>query len=393
MKRKTKRILLVTGILAGAIGVMMALSAMKPEPPKKDVENLDLLVDVYELEVSTENFQIQSQGTVRPRTQTILSSEVSGSIVSISPKFIAGGVFQEGEVLMRIDPTSYAVAVIKSEALVAQRQIEFDGAQKLRSQGYRAEAELASAAAALASAQAELVNAERNLERTYIQLPYEGMVLSKDSDLGQFVNPGSQLGVTFATNYAEIRLPLTDQDLAFVEVPGTVEITQTGGADGPLVKLSAIQKGRYTEWDAQIVRSEGVVDERSRVTYVVARVVDPYQLHSGGAALPVGTFVSASIAGSNAVDVIRVPRSTLRGSDQLLIVDDENKIEIRSVDVLRTDSQFAYLVGGASAGEQITTTAIEAPTNGMAVRTEASMAKDAETLTAEKAVAAKSDEE
>jgi RND family efflux transporter MFP subunit len=393
MKRKTKRILLVTGILAGAIGVMMALSAMKPEPPKKDVENLDLLVDVYELEVSTENFQIQSQGTVRPRTQTILSSEVSGSIVSISPKFIAGGVFQEGEVLMRIDPTSYDVAVKKSEALVAQRQIEFDGAQKLRSQGYRAEAELASAAAALASAQAELVNAERNLERTYIQLPYEGMVLSKDSDLGQFVNPGSQLGVTFATNYAEIRLPLTDQDLAFVEVPGTVEITQTGGADGPLVKLSAIQKGRYTEWDAQIVRSEGVVDERSRVTYVVARVVDPYQLHSGGAALPVGTFVSATIAGSNAVDVIRVPRSTLRGSDQLLIVDDENKIEIRSVDVLRTDSQFAYLVGGASAGEQITTTAIEAPTNGMAVRTEASMAKDAETLTEEKAVAAKSDEE
>ena len=393
MKRKTKRILLVTGILAGAIGVMMALSAMKPEPPKKDVENLDLLVDVYALEISTENFQIQSQGTVRPRTQTILSSEVSGSIVSISPKFIAGGVFQEGEVLMRIDPTSYAVAVIKSEALVAQRQIEFDGAQKLRSQGYRAEAELASAAAALASAQAELVNAERNLERTYIQLPYEGMVLSKDSDLGQFVNPGSQLGVTFATNYAEIRLPLTDQDLAFVEVPGTVEITQTGGADGPLVKLSAIQKGRYTEWDAQIVRSEGVVDERSRVTYVVARVVDPYQLHSGGAALPVGTFVSATIAGSNAVDVIRVPRSTLRGSDQLLIVDDENKIEIRSVDVLRTDSQFAYLVGGASAGEQITTTAIEAPTNGMAVRTEASMAKDAETLTEEKAVAANSDEE
>jgi RND family efflux transporter MFP subunit len=393
MKRKTKRILLVTGILAGAIGVMMALSAMKPEPPKKDVENLDLLVDVYELEVSTENFQIQSQGTVRPRTQTILSSEVSGSIVSISPKFIAGGVFQEGEVLMRIDPTSYDVAVKKSEALVAQRQIEFDGAQKLRSQGYRAEAELASAAAALASAQAELVNAERNLERTYIQLPYEGMVLSKDSDWGQFVNPGSQLGVTFATNYAEIRLPLTDQDLAFVEVPGTVEITQTGGADGPLVKLSAIQKGRYTEWDAQIVRSEGVVDERSRVTYVVARVVDPYQLHSGGAALPVGTFVSATIAGSNAVDVIRVPRSTLRGSDQLLIVDDENKIEIRSVDVLRTDSQFAYLVGGASAGEQITTTAIEAPTNGMAVRTEASMAKDAETLTEEKAVAANSDEE
>ncbi|MGI9272036.1 MAG: efflux RND transporter periplasmic adaptor subunit [Woeseiaceae bacterium] len=393
MKRKSKRILLVVGIFVGAIGLMMALGAMRPEPPKKDLENLDLLVDVYDLGVSTENFKIQTQGTVKPRTQTILSSEVSGSIVSISPKFTAGGVFQKGEVLMRIDPTNYIVAVDKAEALVRQRQIEYDGAVKLRSQGYRAESELASAAAALASAKAESVGAKRNLERTYIQVPYEGMVQSKDSDLGQFVNPGTQLGITFATDFAEIRLPLTDQDLAFVEVPSTVEITQTGGAEGPLVKLSAIQKGRLTEWAAQIVRSEGVVDERSRVTYVVAHVVDPYQLHGQGTPLPFGTFVSAQISGSNAIDVIRVPRSALRGSDQLLFIDNEDKIEIRSVDILRSDAQFAYLVGGASAGERITTTAIEAPTNGMSVRTESSRVESNESSSDNKAVAAIIDEE
>jgi RND family efflux transporter MFP subunit len=373
MKRKYKRMALVAGILAASVAGMMALYSLKPEPPKKDVVNLDLLVDLYELEVTRESFEISTQGTVRPRTQTIVSSEVSGSVISISPKFIAGGVFQAGEVLMRIDPTNYVVAVDKSEALLKQRQIEYDGAFKLRSQGYRAESELASAAAALASAKAELVGAQRNLERTYIQLPYEGIVLSKNSDLGQFVNPGSQLGVTFATNYAEVRLPLTDQDLAFIEIPDTTEITQTGGADGPLVKLSAIQKGRYTEWDAQIVRSEGVVDERSRVTYAVARVVDPYQLHSGGAPLPVGTFVAATISASNIVEIIRVPRSAIRGSDQLLFVDADNKIEIRTVDILRSDSTYAFLRGGAEAGERITTTAIEAPTNGMSVRTEETM--------------------
>jgi len=377
MKRKYKRMLSIAGVLVGAVAAALALSTLKPEPPKKETENLDLLVDVLRLEVSSENFEISSQGTVRPRTQTLLSAEVSGSIVSISPKFVAGGVFQSGEVLMRIDPTNYTVTVDRAEALVAQRQIEFDGAQKLRSQGYRAEAELASAAAALAAAHAELVGAQRNLQRTYIRLPYEGMVLSKDADLGQFVNSGTQIGVTFATNYAEIRLPLTDQDLAFIEIPDTAEITQTGGADGPLVKLSAIQKGRHTEWDAQIVRSEGVVDEKSRVTYSVARVVDPYQLHGDGVPLPVGTFVSAKIAASNVVDVIRVPRTAVRGSDQLLFVDDENEIEIRSVDILRSDSQFAYLSGGAEAGERIAITAIEAPTNGMSVRTEESLAEDA----------------
>ena len=377
MKRKYKRMLSIAGILVGAVLAAAALSTLKPEPPKKEVENLDLLVDVLQLEISSESFQISSQGTVRPRTQTVLSAEVSGSIVSISPKFVAGGVFQSGEVLMRIDPTNYTVGVDRAEALVTQRQIEFDGAQKLRSQGYRAEAELASAAAALAAAQADLVGAQRNLERTYIRLPYEGMVLSKDADLGNFVNPGTQIGITFATNYAEIRLPLTDQDLAFIEIPDTAEITQSGGADGPQVILSAIQKGRYTEWDAQIVRSEGVVDERSRVTYSVARIVDPYQLHGDGIPLPIGTFVAAKIAASSAVDIIRVPRSALRGFDQLLFVDDENKIEIRSVEILRSDAQFAYLSGGAEAGERIAITAIEAPTNGMSVRTEEMLAEDA----------------
>jgi RND family efflux transporter MFP subunit len=377
MKRKYKRMLSIAGVLVGAVAAALALSTLKPEPPKKETENLDLLVDVLQLQISSEKFEISSQGTVRPRTQTVLSAEVAGSIVSISPKFVAGGVFQSGEVLMRIDPTNYTVGVDRAEALVTQRQIEFDGAQKLRqklrSQGYRAEAELASAAAALAAAHAELVGAQRNLERTYIRLPYEGMVLSKDADLGQFVNPGTQIGVTFATNYAEIRLPLTDQDLAFIDIPDTAEITQTGGANGPLVKLSAIQKGRYTEWDAQIVRSEGVVDERSRVTYSVARVVDPYQLHGDGIPLPIGTFVAAKISASNVVDIIRVPRSALRGSDQLLIIDDENKIQIRSVEILRSDAQFAYLSGGAEAGERIAITAIEAPTNGMSVRTEESL--------------------
>lgn len=376
MKPVYRKWVLIPGIFVGALVVAGGLSQMKPEPEKKDDENLDLLVEILPLEVSSESFRIGSQGTVRPRTQTILSAEISGSVVGISPKFVAGGVFTAGEVLMRIDPTNYTVAVDKTEALVKQRKIEYDGAKKLRSQGYRAESEFASAAAALASAQAELVSAERNLERTYIRLPYEGMVLSKDADIGQFVNPGTQLGVTFATDTAEVRLPLTDLDLAFVELPDAAELTETGSVDGPSVRLSAVQKGKLVEWDAQIVRSEGVVDERSRVTYAVARVADPYRLHGDGVPLPIGTFVAAEISGSTVLDVIRIPRTALRGADQVLLVDDENKIEIRTVDVLRSDDQYVYVSGGVAAGERITVTAIEAPTNGMSVRTTDSLADE-----------------
>ena len=159
MSRKVRRIGLIVGILGVAVAVSVLLSTTRKEPPKKPVENLAMLVEVVELEPVDARFPVRSQGTVRPRTETVLSAEISGAIVDISPKFVAGGVFEAGEMLMRIDPTNYRVAVTQAEALLRQRQIEYEGAKKLRNQGYRAESEFASAAAALATAEAEVVRA------------------------------------------------------------------------------------------------------------------------------------------------------------------------------------------------------------------------------------------
>ncbi len=374
MTRKVKRALLIAGIFAGAVGLAVGLTKMKPPPETKDIPDVALLVEVLPLVESSASFRIASQGTVRPRTETVVSAEVSGTIVSISPKFIAGGVFSEGEELMRIDPTNYVVAVDQAKAVMAQRLIEYDGALKLRTQGYRAESEYASAVAALATATADLVKAGRNLERTHITLPYDGMVRAKEADLGQYVIPGTRVGVTFATDYAEVRLPLTDQDLAFIDLPGAAEISASGAANGPVVNLSAIQKGQMAHWQAQIVRTEGVVDEKNRVTYAVARVPDPYKLNAEAGSespLPMGTFVAADIEGTTVDSVIRVPRSALRGNTQLMFVDADNLLRIRTVDVLRTDADYAYLRGGVMLGDRISTTAIESPINGMKVRTSA----------------------
>jgi len=362
------RILLVLGIPIIAIVLVFGMIASRPQPPKKERVQLDPIVDVLELEEMTANFTIRSQGNVRPRTETILSAEVSGRINSISPKFVAGGVFQANEVLMRIDDRNYVAAVVQAKALLKQREIEHDGASKLRSQGYRAESEYASAVAALEGARADLIRAQQNLDRTSIRLPYEGLVRAKEADIGQFVNPGTRLGVTFATDYAEIRLPLTDQDLAFVDLPDPAEVIESGIAEGPTVVLSSMQKGKRVEWAAQITRTEGVVDERSRVTYAVARVIDPYRLHADGPLLPIGTFVGALIDGSSADNIIKVPRILVRGSDQLVFVDQDNKVQIRNVSIIRSDSDYVYINAGARQGERIIATALETPITGMSVR-------------------------
>jgi RND family efflux transporter MFP subunit len=374
MPRKAIRILLILGILLGAVAVFAVLTSLREPPAKKEAEVLAPLVEVLELQPMTTAFRIDSQGTVRPRTQTTLSSEVSGTIVEISPKWIAGGVFAAGEVLLRIDPSNYGVAVDQAKALVRQRQIEFDGAEKLLSQGYRAEAEHASAAAALASAKAELVRANRNLERTYIRLPYDGMVRSKDADLGQFVSPGTRLGVVFATDEAEVRLPLTDQDLRFLDLPGATDISKTGSGDGPEVTLAATRRGEVQTWAARIARTEGVIDENSRVTYAVATIEDPYRLEQDGEVLPIGTFVRASISGIALEGVFRVPRSALRGADELLFARADDTVEIRRVTVLRSEGEEAYIKDNVAPGDRLILTALESPVNGMSIRARA--AKD-----------------
>lgn len=363
------RILLIFGILGLAIAGVAVMSSMRPEPPKKERVELDPLVEAIVLEFMTANFEVQSQGSVRPRTETTLSSEVSGTIISISPKFVPGGVFKADEVLMRVDPTNYLVELEQADALITQRQIEYDGAEKLKSQGYRAETEYASAVAALAAAKAERVRANRNLERTYVRVPYEGIVRAKETDLGEFVNAGTRLGVVFATDFAEIRLPLTDLDLAYVELPGAMDISASGSALGPMVTLSALQKGQKVEWPARIVRTEGVVDEKSRVTYAVAQVEDPYKLHTDGVPMPIGTFVSATIQGSVVENLIRVPRGVIRGTNELIFLDAENKLVIRNVQIARSDSSYVYLSSGAEPGERVVVTVLESAISGLKVRT------------------------
>ena len=379
MKRETQRAFLISGIFAIAIAGAIGLSKLKPAPDKKDITSVDPLVEVLSLIPSTETFRIASQGTVRPRTETTLSAEVSGVIVEISPKFIAGGVFSAGEELLRIDQTNYVVVVDQAAATLVQRQIEYDGAARLRTQGYRAESEYASAAAALATAKAALVSAQRNLERTQISLPYDGMVRAKVADIGQFVNPGTQLGVTFATDSAEVRLPLTDQDLAFVDLPDASDIKGSGEALGPLVVFTAIQKGSEQTWMARVVRTEGVVDEKNRVTYAVASILDPYNLDSGSGnrtALPMGTFVAADIEGATVADVVRVPRKTLRANNQVMFIDSNDRILMGGVDVMRADGEYAYLRGSTLPEKRISMTVIELPMNGMKVRTTAATRPD-----------------
>lgn len=387
MGKFIKTLVVCATILGAASAVAVLLYLQRPEPAKVEIVSKPLLIDVAEVVKQDLPVNIASQGTVSPRTQTTLIAEVSGRVVDVSAKFKAGGFFTAGEVLLQIDDRDYKAELKRAESAVAsarsnlalekgRAQVAYRDWQKF-SQGVSRNAEadalaqrkpqLAEAQARLDSAEADLARARDNLDRTTIRLPYAGMVRSKEADIGQYVSVGSQLGKTFAIDRVEVRLPLPDDRLSYLNLPSV----NTARADRQptQVMLSSRQGDNTYEWQAELVRTEGVLDERSRVLFAVAEVVDPYGLESErDAPLRVGTFVQADISGKTMPDIVLLPRHVLRTGNQVWVVDGKNRLVNRVVGLLRTDGELAYVQHGLESGERVALSTIPHAVAGTEVR-------------------------
>jgi RND family efflux transporter MFP subunit len=361
-----------------AVVVMVAIAQGK-RPDRREGADPSVLVEAIRAEVSSLNFAVTSQGPVEPRTVTTLVAEVSGQIVSVSPNFIPGGFFRKGEVLLQIDPSDYQTALLRAQANLASRKAQLADWEARSEQALKdwtnlgrsgepsdlvlRKPQLAEAQASVQAAQAELQQAQRNLERTRIRVPYDGLVRNKQVDVGQFVAPGTPLGVTFAVDRAEIRLPLSADDLRFLELPSATRLDADHRVPVVLTSEAGGENGR---WNGEIVRTEGVVDRSSRVVFAVAEVNDPYGVlgQSQQAELRMGTFVRAEIEGLRAEDVVILPRSVLLPDDTVLIANEDRELEIRPVEVVRAEPRQVFISDGIEAGEWVVTTSMDAPIPG-----------------------------
>ena len=367
------KILLPIVVIVFAILAALALFAARTPAEQQPASAPTLLVDVAQAKREQVTFVVRSQGVVAPRTRTTLVSEVSGLIVEVSPAFVAGGFFAEDDVLVRIDPRNYQTALKRATATVAQARTRVATENALAGYAYEDWERLRSLEAAdrpasdltlrkpqLAEAEADFEKAAGDLSRTVIRAPYDGMVREKRADIGQFVNTGTPVAETFATDYAEVRLPVRQKELSYLDVPG-----RNGAATLP-VALTAELGGKEHTWQAQIVRSEGVFDADTRALHLVAQVNDPYA--AGVEPLRIGTFVSAAIEGRTGGKLFVIPRHSLERGRTLWIVAKDMTIRPRNVDILRADEGYAYVDAGLTDGERYTVTPPENSLPGVRVR-------------------------
>jgi RND family efflux transporter MFP subunit len=379
------KILLPIGILAVGIIIAVVLLKSRGPVPTRPQREYTPLVRVIEVQPQRHEIRVSAQGTVKPRTETSLVSEVAGRVIEVAPGFAAGGFFEKGDVLLRVDPRDYELAVVTARGIVAQARVaaELEEAQaevarkEWKELGNGAasplatrELQLEQARAALASAEASLERAKRDLARTRITAPFDGRIRAKLADIGQYVAPGTPVANIFAVDYVEMRLPIHDSELAYLDLP-LLYNGDHDAADMPDVVLSAEFAGERRQWPGKIVRVEGEIDPVSRMVHVVAQVDDPYGLSGEGAGAPlkVGLFVEAEIIGRTIDDAVVVPRSAIRDEDKVLVVDPEGKLRFRNVEVLRASEKEAVITGGLESGELLCVSLLEAVTDGMKVRT------------------------
>jgi RND family efflux transporter MFP subunit len=385
--RLDPKVTLPLAVLAFGLLGALCIVAIRPGVAILEPEPLIPLVEVITARPQSVQLRIEARGSVVPRTESELVAEVAGRITWVSPALAAGGFLEAGEPLLRIDPSDYELGLERARAALerAESELALAGAglerkRTLADRGVTSRVVLDEAtsrqrvaAAARREAQAAVRQAQRDLERTEVTAPFEGRVREKRVDVGQFVGRGAPVARVYAVDYAEVRLPLPDREAAYVDLPTRYRRRDEGGSApiGPAVRLRARFAGREYSWSGRIVRTEAELDPRTRMIHAVARVEDPYG-HGEDPDRPpleVGLFVQAEIEGRRVEGVIELPRAALRGGDQVVVVDDEDRLRLRGVEVLRRERETVLIRSGIEPGERVCVMPLAVTVEGMPVKT------------------------
>ena len=326
------RILLPIVILGAGGWLYVKLSEKPPKKEEKQEKKPNRIITrVAELQPQDVTTIIQTRGIVRAHNEVSLTPRVAGMIKNVLSGFEPGAFFAKGDILVELDEVDFQTALLSAKAQVARAKATLAFEQTRAKQaklnwedlGFDEEPnelvlrlpQLREAEASVTSAEAQLEQAQRNLERTKIRAPFDGRVLERNIGIGQSIGPGTNLGKVFATDYAEIDLPLSAKDLKFIDLPES--------AEDPAVEVTltdAIHSGEKS-WKAKIIRTQGALDPSSLELFAIARIQDPFGLTSGNPPLRVGQPVVASISGKVLKQVYTIPRTVVRQLDRILLVD------------------------------------------------------------------------
>ncbi|MDH3997851.1 MAG: efflux RND transporter periplasmic adaptor subunit [Desulfuromonadales bacterium] len=377
-------------IIGVALTALLIFSRSKPQP--KEAPHLGPLVNVVELELTNRQVVVSATGTVQPQVEANIAPQVNGRVSEMSPQMIVGGIFREGELMFAIEEIDYRLALDMAQSKLAQTELELARNENLaelaRNEWQRLEfktseepspllvyePQLKSARAQRDAALASLEQAKVNLQRCRVLAPFNGYIRSESVGLGQYLKSGSTIAAIAGIDQAEIIVPLPLDQLAWINVPRANTSRANASNIGSSATVELTLGNKTFQWQGEVTRSLGEIDPRNRMAKVVVTVDDPLSRHAESetllSELLPGMFVEVHLHGELLNQIIAIPRSAVHDKNTVRIVDAQDQLHIRNIEIVRYERDDVLVRSGVSAGERLVTTGISGAADGMKVRSQ-----------------------
>ena len=413
-------------MLIGAVLLGKYLIATGPKAKKKPFVKRLPVVEVVQLKSRDYTVKIKASGIVRAGTQTNLVSEVSGKIVSVSDQFNEGSYFKKGDKLLSIDPSSYenALAISNSDVaanraalsqlieeeksakrsytlakknlklgkievnrkrnlwkkkLIARSAVDVEEQkqnqlqQRLEETSGRLNTFKSRKRAIQAKTDAALSRQKQeklNLSKTLIYASYDGRVLQKNVDVGQFVAKGTNLGRIYATDFVTVDLPLSLNQYELLGIPESFKNRAAAPQDFPKVIFKSTNSRHQSTWEGRVVRTSAALDADSRQIKVIAQIDNPFVANENvSAPVRIGQYLDARITGKTYKNAYVLSASAVRQNKEVLLLKD-GKIHVVPVQVLFNTSKETVVKPKENIeGEQLVITSMNQAIEGTEVIT------------------------
>ncbi|NVJ60412.1 MAG: efflux RND transporter periplasmic adaptor subunit [Gammaproteobacteria bacterium] len=385
-------------LLAGAFATVWLIYSTEPTAQKEGaLKKSPMLVEVIEVNRADYTPRIKAMGVVKPAQRVTMKPQVSGSVVAVSDKFIPGSFLNKGDWLIKIDARDYELNIAQAEAELARAQTSYQlelAEQERAKTSFKLlgknvseektslilrEPQLRQAKAELVAAESALAEAQLDLERTIILMPFDGQVISQDVNLGSQVSPSDTISNIIGTDvyWVESTLPIA-------KLKWLANYTHQS-FNSSLRATEPVYIRNKTTWDQSSVREGRLsqviaeLDQDTRMARVLVEVTNPLGLNSDSssdsqdspqkswAPLIAGSYVETELPGKTLSDTVRLELEYLRKKNTVWVMQ-EQKLDIRSVEVALKDDNFAYISEGLQSGERVITTDLATVKQGATVR-------------------------
>ena len=381
-KRSERRLkwALSIGVMVAAAAAAFALVATKAEPPRAEKTLEGTLVEVIQIGTSQHEVDLHAKGTVVPAKEIVLQAELGGRVIWQSPELVAGGRFKTGQPMVRIDPRDYQLAVESYRSQVNRAKLdlsiearrgevakrewnafgEMDVSEEQRALAQR-EPQLEATRLELKAAQSALKKAQLDLTRATLRAPFNAMVVGENVDTGQLLSPQTSVA----------RLVGTDEYHVQVSVPvASLRTVRARTADAPGSEAKIVQRvGQETiERRAEVIRQLPDLDAGGAMARLLLNIDNPLG-EPGDLPLLLGSFVDVAIAAQPIDDAIRLPRVALRNGRNVYVMNEQDLLEIRDVQIAWTEPDAVLITGGLEPNERVVISRIATPVPNMLLRT------------------------